>query len=199
MVKSQIPIAVLSLLVVSTVASAQESLSNPSNSLDELMIREEFNGTQELPDGVAYRVTLEDLGTDEPEYAIRRIKQGMGVEQATAQDFYKVLTAERSALANDIDLANRTHGCVDKSPAVQGEAAYHVFQSMYDVAEREGSRRYEALRRSTDPELFSKFSQWIEDRKLSIVHIRFDIREAYSRSGIDPGVALASLCDSRAP
>lgn len=198
-VKSQIPIAVLSLLLVSTLASAQEPQSNPSDSLDELMIREEFNGTQELPDGVAYRVTLEDLGTDEPDYAIRRIKKGMGVEDATAQDFYKILMADRSALANDIDLANRAHGCVGKSPVVQGEAAYHVLQSMYDVSEREGSRRYEALRRSTDPELFSKFSQWIEDRKLSIVHIRFDIREAYSRSGNDPGVALASLCDRPTP
>ena len=197
--KSQIPIAVLSLLLVSTAASAQEPRSNPNDSLDESMIREKFEGTQELPDGIAYQSTLEDLGTSEPDYAIRMIKSGMGVERATAQDFYKVLTAERSALVNDIDRATRALGCVDKSPAVQGEAAYLVFQSMYDVAEREASRRYEALRRSTDPELFSKFSQWIEKRKSSTVHIRFDVKEAYSRSGIDAGVALASLCDSPIP
>jgi len=161
--------------------------------------RSSFDNSPELPDGLAFVATLRMLRameSEEPELTVGLIETEMGLDSNSANKLADSLLAALEKFDSDESATVRETVCEYGVPKAVGDSAFELLDSMDDARAKLAERHLSAFRQTLKGDTQSRFQQWLEYRKLNIVHVTYDhkkMAELHGRDNMDGEVA--GLCN----
>ena len=173
-------------------ASAQESPGN------RLPLVQRYDGSPDLPNGIAFYMTLLSLdhsnmefGPADPAY---QVKQKLGLNMVDSHTFVSQALTTLYFINTDTRAEENRLACEYAGPNVSKKDKYAALQQMYDVQKAVTDHYFEQTKANLDAETAERLQQWMDDRKLNIGSTEIDFEKADQQSGRDSTVTLLRLC-----
>ena len=185
--------AIMLLLAITSVASDQESSANSLPSV------QRYEGSPDLPNGIAFYMTLLRLdhsntqfGPADPAY---QVEQELGLNNVESHAFVSQALTTFYLIKTDVRAEENRLACEFAGPNVSKKDQYNALQQMYDIHKAITDHYFEQTKANLDAETAKRLQQWMDEEKLTIVHVEFDFEKADQLSGRDSIVTLSKICE----
>ena len=186
-------VSIMVLLAIGTITGGQTA--DPEG----YPVRFSYQGSPELPDGIAFRLTLISLNHEVEngnlQDAVWWMAKELKLPTDQAEAFVNQAVATLQNIDADIKKANANLACKDGIPIAYNEDVYAVLQEMYGIEIAVANQHYEELKASLDADTAVLLQKFIDKRKLNIVYKEIDFAKAAEKSGRFDGAALSSYCE----
>ena len=181
-----------------TVAAGEElSVENYVAAFDEDTIRTKYVNSQDLPDGIAFAVSILGLvgsSGDNPEMAVAIIGQKMRLKEEDAEILRDRLAEINNAYWESVRDAQYELLCSGHVPKVYGDDVYDVFQTLDDVRDSLAEEKYLSLMSDLPEDYADRLGRWVDASKLNTTSIRFDFKKRYESTGKSVDAVAANIC-----
>ncbi len=151
-----------------------------------------YEGTQDIPDGIAFRTLLvmvvataeEDVGL-----ATALIGQEIEVDPARAHEILDMLQQSQTSMNKQRKHDVARHACSPGEP-------YQILDELYDVVEQVTLRFYRAFVDTLEYEEQVRFESWVSRQKSGMSYARIDHAKADEQRGTSSIHLLSQLCSS---
>jgi hypothetical protein len=180
------------LLAIMCVVGAQES------SRIELPYRVKYENSPELPNGIAFHMTLLHLDHFNTNYgpadAAEWVAQELGLSRVDAHNFVSQALTTLYLIDSDVSAQLESHACQFAGKGVATEDKYAALQQTYDIEKAIYDHYYDQTKASLDRDTAERLQQWMDKEKLSIGHMEIDFEKADQQKGRDPADRFSKMC-----
>ena len=185
-------VSIILLLTITTLAGVQESSANSLPSV------QRYEGSPDLPNGIAFYVTLLSLDHSNTQFGPADpagwVEQKLGLSNIDSHTFvFRALTT-LYLINTDARTQTARLACEYAGPNVSKKDKYAALQQMYDIQKAVEDHYFEQTKANLDAETAERLQQWMDDSKLNIGHTEIDFEKADQQSGRDSTVTLLRLC-----
>ena len=185
-------VSIALVLANTCVAIAQEAMG------DELPYFVEYDQSPDLPNGIAFYMTLLTLdsfhtdsnGVDSAAWVAQELELG----NVDSHSFVSQALTMLYLMQADITTQLTNHSCQFAGANVSKKEKYAALQQSYNIENAIYDQYYDQLKAGLAPETSERLQRWMDEQKLGIGHYEIDFEEADRRSGKDSTETLAKLC-----
>jgi hypothetical protein len=185
-------VSVALVLVITCDVGAQESSDS------EFPYRVEYENSPDLPNGIAFHMTLihiDHFNTEHgPADAAEWVAQELGLSNVDAHNFVSQALTTLYLIDSDVRAQLESHACQFAGPDVEKKDKYAALQQTYDIHKAIYDHYYDQTKASLAPDTGKRLQEWMDDEKLSIGHLEIDFEESDKRTGKDSTETLSVLC-----
>ena len=153
-----------------------------------------YENSPDLPNGIAFYMTLRALDHFNERDAAGWVEQELGLSSVDSDAFVSRALTTLDVVNTDIKAQQTRLACEYAGPSVYKKVQFAALQQMYDIEKAVYDHYYDQTKASLDVEVGERLQQWMDDQKLSIGHFEIDFEKSYQKRGSDPAVTLSGMC-----
>ena len=180
------------LLTITSLANSQESSGGRLPSV------QRYEGTPDLPNGIAFFMTLQLLDHFNtefgPSHAASIVEAELGLSNVESHAFVSQSLTTLYLINTDVKVQNTLLACQFAGPNVDKKDKYAALQQMSDIQKAIYDHYYDQTKASLDADTGRRLQEWMEEAKLSTIHVETDFEMADQQSGGDSTVTLSTMC-----
>jgi len=160
-------------------------------------IRERWDSSPELPDGIAFFLNLILISVMN-QHGPNAPRDWLQSELNISAEDAEILSARLQELSSQLnsDVLSEQHNllCSGEVAKVYDDEVFDVFEHFDVYRDALSEEYYLSLMSEATPEMAEKLADWVDRRKLSTTTIRFDYRKRYESKGTDVNAKAAEMC-----
>ena len=188
----------LSSVCVAQVTDLQQSLALSDEDFRKV-VRRQFVNSSQLPDGIAFITTMElarASNSDNPNSTEIWIQSRMGLDPRESREFIALMMDALHQFEYHFRLRSRDIGCEFGVPKVVGDEVYSALELMDDARFELAEEQLVSFKKRLNEETAARFQQWLDQRKVGIVHVAFKHKELAKAVGSpSPDAQIAGICN----
>ena len=189
------------LLAICSSSSAQDNSATNETSVtastDESAVRVKFDRSPDLPDGIAFSMSITNLLSmveNDSDFGISWIQEFFDVDEAKSVQLIGLFSEAAYDIETAIQESMQEIGCTTGVPRVYGDNTYKAFEQMEDTREAIAQAHLLQVKSQLDDDIADRLQAWIDDQKLNIVYSKTNHRKLSQKIGADGYERLERIC-----
>ncbi len=162
------------------------------------LIRREFRGSPDLPDGLAFLNILSlvsALTNEAPDEATDLVASNLELAKPEAENLIPYLIASHNEFQSETYSIMMRVGCDEGVPKKVGDRAFDLLDAMDDARASAADSHFQQFMLKFDTHTASAIQEWVDRAKLQVTHVAIDHRKMAARVGAtDIDERLSDLC-----